>query len=156
MLLSPSVKTCSSLPWRKDDAGKLRLLLISRRQEQDWILPTAALDGVTAPADIAQRAAFRQAGLIGISSPLTLAELLVEETKTDIFPMRVRGTLVAWPERTLWKRDWVSASTAVKRIADPELSSLIEMIAADPDLLRDEVSASGRLDEYDGRESATN
>jgi ADP-ribose pyrophosphatase YjhB (NUDIX family) len=156
MLLSPSVKTCSSLPWRKDDAGKLRILLISRRQEHDWTIPTASLDGVTAPAEIAQRAAFRQAGLIGISSPLTLADLSGEKTRTEIFPMRVRGTLVAWPERSLWKRDWVSASTAVKRIADPELSGLIEMIAADPDLLREEVSAPGRLDEYNGRESATN
>lgn len=155
MLLSPSVKTCSSLPWRKDEAGKLRILLITRRQEHDWTIPTASLDGVTAPADIAQRAAFRQAGLIGISSPFTVADLLGEDTATEIFPMRVRGTLVAWPERTLWQREWLSARTAIKRATDPELARLIEAIAADPDLLRDEGSTDARLDSFDGRESAT-
>lgn len=139
VLQQTATRTFAALPWRKDDAGKLQILLISPRREKVWTIPWAETDGVTAPSDIAQRAAFRRAGLMGTCSPNPLTqEAGGRDLDMEIYPMRTKGTLVAWPERKLWQREWLSPTVAAKRVKDASLADLINTVANDPSLLKQE------------------
>ena len=135
--LRSTATTCAALPWRKDDTGEIQLLLISPRRDNNWTIPWAETDGVSAPADIAQRAAFRRAGLIGTSRPSPLPQDAEDRTSMEIFPMRVKGTLVAWPERKLWRREWLSMSAAAKKVDEASLADLIKAVVNDPTLLNE-------------------
>lgn len=133
----PTIETTSNelnrryaaLPWRRNGEGVVQVLLVSLRGERKWELPEGVPLEDKSPAETAQRVAFEKGGVIGFpnvepfTSYLRPKNIRGMETRyeTEIFPLRVMGTLVSWPGHKRYKRIWLDLDRATK-LADQRLS----------------------------------
>lgn len=123
----------AAIPYRRDAAGNLEVLLVTSRRKARWVLPKGNVRAML-PHSSAAREAFEEAGVLGVISDVAIgtyplgsnASVSLELVKVHAFPLAVNTVLQIWPEMDMRERRWHSSSEAIKVIKDGALRSLMK------------------------------
>ena len=117
--------------------GELRLALITSASGRRWVIPKGVIDPGETAAGSAAREALEEAGLLGTLSDEPIGSYTYDKwggtCRVEVFLMRVDEALDSWPESDIRTREWVSVTTAARRVREVDLKRLIKSV---PDLLR--------------------
>lgn len=106
---------------------KLKVYLITSRQERQWIIPTGKLEKKLSNRQVAALEAFEEAGILGKLDKHFRERGLLQspngksKRKTTIFLLYVKRTLKFWPEIHDRKRKLVSLKKYLKSISNKKL-----------------------------------
>lgn len=134
-----SRRFAAAIPFRRDAAGELELLLVTSRSKRRWVIPKGRVRGML-PHAAAAREAFEEAGVLGVIAHRHVGVYRQRKTytsgeKLDIavqaFPLFVNTQLRSWPEMAIRRRRWLHAQTAVETVGHVELQHLLATFARD-------------------------
>jgi 8-oxo-dGTP pyrophosphatase MutT (NUDIX family) len=137
----------AALCWRLRK-GTLQFVLITSRDTGRWVIPKGWPVPGLAPSAAAANEAWEEAGVIGRIGDQPLGDYpyhkvtspaLTIRCAVTVFPMRVSELKRNFPEAKERRRSWFDADKAAKLVAEPELASLFQTIAAQPGLLRGQI-----------------
>ncbi|MEM8580761.1 MAG: NUDIX hydrolase [Pseudomonadota bacterium] len=116
------------------DKGKPRVLLVTSRETQRWVIPKGwPIQGLSAP-DAAKVEAWEEAGIVGKISDRCLGFYAYHKSfpKSDplpivvaVYPMRVKALKDKFPEAGQRRRKWMSRKKAAERVQEPELRKIL-------------------------------
>ena len=132
----------AALCWRLH-RGRVQVLLITSRDTGRWVLPKGwPMAGKTA-AESAAIEAWEEAGVTGAvapGAPIGLYRYDKNRSPIDalpcvvtVHPLRVNGLADKFPERKQRRRKWFDATKAAQKVAEPDLSRLLEQLRASED-----------------------
>jgi predicted phosphate transport protein (TIGR00153 family) len=122
------------LPYRIDNEGAVRVLLITSRDTRRWVVPKGNLIRGLAGHEAAAHEAFEEAGVSGIPCPTPLGFYdydkrrrngSVKRATVAVFPLAVTGQADDWPEQDERDSKWFTLSAAAAAVDEPALSRLI-------------------------------
>lgn len=134
-----------ALPWRVGRCGNVRTLLITSRRRGRWIVPKGWLERGTSPTQSAAREAYEEAGVIGKIHATPLGRYSYLKQRDDgssdlcdvsLFGLRVRGTLINWPEKGQRQRRWCTLAEASELVDEPQLKQLLKSVEKGSTALR--------------------
>jgi 8-oxo-dGTP pyrophosphatase MutT (NUDIX family) len=140
-------RQCAALPFA-NEKGELRVLLVTSRETQRWVLPKGWTEKRLPPHALAAKEAFEEAGVLGEveRQPIGRYRYLkrgphkrVTPCSVRVFPLRVKRLLDDWPERRERQRRWFSAAEAAMAVEEGGLVTLLLSLAMP------EADAAGRL-----------
>jgi 8-oxo-dGTP pyrophosphatase MutT (NUDIX family) len=123
----------------------LQFVLITSRDTGRWVIPKGWPVPGLAPSAAAANEAWEEAGVIGRIGDRPLGDYLYHKATSPVltircavtvFPLRVSDLKRNFPEAKERRRSWFDASKAAKLVAEPELASLFQTIAAQTALLK--------------------
>ena len=129
----------AALPYRIE-AGQVRILLITSRGTQRWVIPKGWPMNGLKPNEAAAVEAMEEAGVVGeieaapIGSYRYLKALKADEeiaVQVIVFPLLVRGQADDWKEQGQRRAQWVRHQRAAALVAEPALRRLIQDFGAD-------------------------
>jgi 8-oxo-dGTP pyrophosphatase MutT (NUDIX family) len=106
------------------DNEKLRVYLITSREQRRWIIPTGKPERKLSNRQVAALEAFEEAGILGKIDKNFSERVLLHspsgkhERKTTVFLLYVKRTLKLWPEIRERKRKLVSIKKYLKSISN--------------------------------------
>jgi 8-oxo-dGTP pyrophosphatase MutT (NUDIX family) len=114
--------------------GKIRVLIVTTRSGNSWIVPKGWPMDQATPAQAAEREAFEEAGVQGKVSPNCLGIYSYSKGHggddlpcvVALFGLKVKKIHAIFPERGQRKRKWLSRKKAAALVSNPELSQLIK------------------------------
>ena len=132
------LRQVAALPYRLDETGRVRFLLITSRGTRRFVLPKGwrmkkLSDGHAAAAEAKQ-----EAGVIGTISKRPVGSYFYWKrvkraflpVSVDVYPLKVSEERHDWREQQERDRAWVSLDQAVALIDEPQLALLIRDAAA--------------------------
>ncbi|MGZ3377491.1 MAG: NUDIX hydrolase [Phenylobacterium sp.] len=120
----------AALPWRRNDAGQLELLLITSRETHRWVIPKGWPVKGKSSAKSAAQEAFEEAGVTGKldKSPVgsyaydkRLKNGRLQHVRVTVFALLVEGEAEVFPEAGQREKRWVSLPEAARLVDEPEL-----------------------------------
>ncbi|HTH98094.1 MAG TPA: NUDIX hydrolase [Stellaceae bacterium] len=124
-----------ALPYRVTEQGHLEILLITSRGTGRWIIPKGWPMKDRKPAKAAEQEAFEEAGLRGDIGDKPIGTFTYEKfldvpgvslpCAVQVFPLRVKRQLGAWPEDSQRRTQWFTAAEAAARVDEADLRALI-------------------------------
>jgi 8-oxo-dGTP pyrophosphatase MutT (NUDIX family) len=129
----------AALPFRIE-AGQVRILLITSRGTQRWVIPKGWPMNGRKPNEAAAVEATEEAGVIGevevapIGSYRYLKALADEReiaVQVIVFPLRVEGAQEHWKEQGQRRSAWFRYQRAATLVAEPALRRLIQDFGAE-------------------------
>lgn len=129
-----------ALPWRRNEGGKMEVLLITSRTLGRWIIPKGQPMADKTLAEAAAIEAFEEAGVEGEMSPDPLGTFEHEKSHWLISPVRyrivvhplaVRRELAGWPEKSQRRRRWHLPEEAASIVNSDQLAGLLRRFGAD-------------------------
>jgi 8-oxo-dGTP pyrophosphatase MutT (NUDIX family) len=119
------------------DDGALRVLLVTSRETGRWVIPKGWLAKGLRHHKSAAREAMEEAGVSGRigTKPIGSYQYIKRDDKADhllgvsVFLLAVSKQKNRWPEQEQRQRAWFSIEVAARRVAEPELRTLIRSIA---------------------------
>jgi 8-oxo-dGTP pyrophosphatase MutT (NUDIX family) len=127
----------AALCWRMH-RDRVEVLLITSRDTGRWVLPKGwPMDGRDAPGAAAQEA-WEEAGVTGVVKPdviglfgydKVIAPAATLPCMVSVFALRVAALARRFPERKERRRKWFSAEAAARKVAEPELRTLLRAVA---------------------------
>ena len=122
--MPPSVQQAAAIPIRDG-----LICMVTSRSGRRWVVPKGCIEPGHTPHEAARIEAWEEAGLVGTLKTEPIGSYHYEKYGMDhhvlVFLMWVSGEKADWPERTVRRREWVPVKTALERIEEPELQSLI-------------------------------
>ncbi|MET0239486.1 MAG: NUDIX hydrolase [Sphingobium sp.] len=127
-------KQSAAIPFRRNAAKELEILLVTSRRKGRWVLPKGTVRGVL-PHATAAREAFEEAGALGVISRDAIGVYYqrkrtgsgdIKEVPVQAFPLFVNTLLGKWPEMAMRKRQWMHASLAAEAVNDDEIRTVLE------------------------------
>lgn len=131
---------CGALCWRMHH-GQVQVLLITSRETGRWVIPKGWPIGAAPDAASAAAEAWEEAGVEGsvCETPLgfysydkALKPGVFRPCIVTVFALRVGRLRARFPERRERRRKWFDAARAARKVAEPELRTLLATVAADP------------------------
>lgn len=132
------------MPYRTDEDGQVRVLLITSRETQRWVIPKGnPIKGLEAH-EAAAHEAFEEAGVQGIPCPSSIGSYryakrrkggMVRTMAVDVFPFSVTGQADEWPEQDERTCAWFTLANAAGAVEEPELKTLISTFREPPPTL---------------------
>jgi len=127
----------AALPWRRDDDGEVKVLLITSRETRRWVIPKGWPIKGLKPQKTAAREALEEAGVQGAMAKKIgvfhydkrLADGRVQKIRVAVFPLKVEVELDRWPEAHERVRRWTSPGDAAALVLEPELAELLRRFA---------------------------
>lgn len=122
-----------ALCWRMR-GSRPQVLLITSRDTGRWVIPKGWPMAHLAARDAALREAWEEAGVEGTGSGPALGFFAYRKALADrssvpcvveVFPVRVDRLADRYPEKGQRRRKWFSPEKAAKKVAEPELRTLI-------------------------------
>lgn len=116
------------------EAGQPRILLITTRRAQRWIIPKGWLINGLTPSETAAREAWEEAGVLGVCGADSLGRFATVKKRSnkasalclvDVFPLHVRRLEAQYPEVGERRRKWYSPQKAAQRVTSPDLAALL-------------------------------
>ncbi len=154
--MEPSpIRQVAAFPYRIESDGSMRVMLITSRETQRWVIPKGNLIKGLSPHEAAAQEAFEEAGLEGIACPTLIGSYTYHKRRkngleraivVDVFPLAVTGQADEWPEQDERSQTWFSLANAAAAVDEPELKSIIAGFRAPPAPrgLADRVPAAGQ------------
>lgn len=141
------------MPYRRNEAGEVEVLLLTSRTRRRWIIPKGWPIKGLKPAKSAAREAFEEAGVRGVVGGKALGrftynKLLDEDGRAVIcevavFPLAVRRQLKVWPEIEQREIRWVAVSEAAALTDEDGLRPLLQAFSAKMEAKRKPASERG-------------
>ena len=128
------VDQIAALPVRLNKKGKLRVLMVTSRENRRWVMPKGwEMDGKK-PWRAAEIEALEEAGAVGYIAKKSVGTYRYRkrldkrgaiECLVTLYPMIVERLEPRWKERNERTRRWFSLKNAAKLVDEPELSALL-------------------------------
>ena len=129
----------AALPWRRDAAGEVEVLLITSRETRRWVIPKGwPIKGLGSAKSAAQEA-FEESGVQGKirKRPVgtyhydkRLKNGRLQHVRVAVFALAVETEAEAYPEVGQRERTWVSPTEAARLVDEPELMVLLATFKA--------------------------
>lgn len=130
----PPIRQVAALPYRVEQDGSIRVMLITSRETQRWVIPKGnPIKGLRAHEAAAQEA-YEEAGVEGIPCPALIGQYryikrrksgLARNVDVDVFPFAVTGQADEWPEQDERTCAWFTLANAASAVDEPELKGII-------------------------------
>jgi predicted phosphate transport protein (TIGR00153 family) len=136
-----SIRQVAALPYRTQDDGTLRLLMVTSRDTRRWIIPKGNPIRGLPPHLAAAQEALEEAGVSGIPCPSPLGSYQYwkrrkdgrfKDAQVEVFPLAVLLEDEEWPESHERERRWFSPNEAAAVVEEVELATLITGFKAEP------------------------
>jgi len=123
-----------ALPYRRDEAGGLRILLVTSRDTGRWVVPKGNPMPRLAGWEAAAREAFEEAGVEGRIERTPIGSfryrkrrrlMLPVYAEVTLFPLCVERELDQWLEEHQRRRRWFAQEEAAVAVAERKLKRLI-------------------------------
>jgi 8-oxo-dGTP pyrophosphatase MutT (NUDIX family) len=124
----------AALPWRRDAAGRVEVLLITSRETRRWVIPKGwPIKGLTSPQSAA-REAFEEAGVEGDAAKSKLGTYTYDKrlrsgrmqaVRVTVYALKVATERDTWPEKGQREKLWIPPAEAAQRVDEPDLRALI-------------------------------
>ena len=124
----------AALPWRRDAAGQVEVLLITSRETHRWVIPKGwPIKGMKSPKSAAQEA-FEEAGLRGKVAKRPLGSYTYEKrlkngrlqhVRVAVFALQVESEAEVYPEVGQREKLWLPIIEAARRVDEPERMVLL-------------------------------
>ncbi|MFN3723785.1 MAG: NUDIX hydrolase [Paracoccaceae bacterium] len=128
----------AALCWRMH-RGHVQVLLITSRETGRWIIPKGWPMIGKSPSETAATEAWEEAGVQGTldgAAPIgfyTYDKLRGPKPPVpchvSVFPLRVKKLVDNFPERKQRRRKWFDAHKAARKVAEPELRTLLKHLS---------------------------
>jgi 8-oxo-dGTP pyrophosphatase MutT (NUDIX family) len=121
-----------ALPYRVTD--DVEVMLISSRETKRWVIPKGWPIKGKKPHVSASIEAFEEAGLVGEADNHAIGAFYYVKRlkggdealcKVDVFPLKVKGQAVSWPEKKQRTCSWFPIAEAAELVQEPELRDLL-------------------------------
>ena len=124
----------AALPWRRDAAGEVEVLLITSRETRRWVIPKGwPMKGVKS-AKCAALEAFEESGVRGKVGKRPMGSYAydkrlkngrLQHVRVAVFPLLVDSEADAYPELGQRERLWLPLTEAARMVDEPELMVLL-------------------------------
>jgi 8-oxo-dGTP pyrophosphatase MutT (NUDIX family) len=123
-----------ALPFRREEDGSLRVLLVTSRETKRWVIPKGWPVKGLKPWSAAAREAYEEAGLVGEVERRAIGCYLYDKRlknrdvvgcAVEVFPFAVRKRLKRWPEKGERDSRWFTIEEAAEAVVETGLSALI-------------------------------
>ena len=124
----------AAIPWRRNGAGEIEVLLITSRETRRWVIPKGWPIKGKSSAKSAAREAFEEAGVRGKvrKSPVggyiydkRLKNGRVQRVRVTVFALEVAEEAEVFPEAAQREKLWASPAEAARSVAEPELMVML-------------------------------
>ncbi|MDR3507436.1 MAG: NUDIX hydrolase [Caulobacteraceae bacterium] len=128
----------AALPFRRDGEA-LRILLVTSRETQRWVIPKGWPMKGRLPHAAAAQEALEEAGIVGqiAESPIGAYHYMKRlkngsaiACTVDVYPLEVEIQRPHWPEQHQRTAHWFSVEEAAEAVHEPELQTLIQAFGA--------------------------
>jgi 8-oxo-dGTP pyrophosphatase MutT (NUDIX family) len=129
----------AAVPWRRNPAGEIEVLLITSRETRRWVIPKGwPIKGMSS-AKSAAREAFEEAGVGGKvrKRPVgtyhydkRLKNGRLQHVRVAVFSLQVESEAEAYPELGQREKSWVTPAEAARLVDEPELMVLLATFKA--------------------------
>jgi len=124
----------AALPWRRDAAGEVEVMLITSRETRRWVIPKGwPIKGKTSRKSAAQEA-FEEAGIRGKISKRPIGAYAydkrlkngrLQHVRVAVFGLQVESEAAAYPELGQREKAWLPLVEAARLVEEPELMVLL-------------------------------
>jgi 8-oxo-dGTP pyrophosphatase MutT (NUDIX family) len=126
------------LPYAVQEDGTVRLLLVTSRETQRWVVPKGWPMESLKPHEAAAREAFEEAGIVGKAKKRAIGayqywkrlESSFTLCRVEVFPLLVERLEKSWPEQKQRDRRWFELEDAALLVDEPGLEALIRSFVA--------------------------
>lgn len=129
--MSNPVRQAAAIPVRDG-----RVCLVTSRSGRRWVFPKGRIDPGHTPEEAAMIEAWEEAGLRGRLSPDPVGSYTYTKYEMPhevaVYVLAVNDEKANWPERTVRRREWVTAETAIERVEEPGLRELLRLLFVTP------------------------
>jgi 8-oxo-dGTP pyrophosphatase MutT (NUDIX family) len=127
----------AALPYRRDEATGLSVLLVTSRTRRRWILPKGKVPPGMLPSSAAEREAFEEAGVLGRIERAPIPShrkdhadgLRGERFSVQTFALEVTDELSSWQEMRQRERRWFAMADAINAVQDREIRRMLRSFA---------------------------
>ena len=137
----PPIRQIAALPYRIEDDGTVRVLLITSRETRRWVVPKGNPIRGLASHEAAAHEAFEEAGISGIACPAPLGTFdymkrrrsgSLKHATVALFPLAVTEQAEDWPEQDERETRWFGLDEAAEAVEEPHLKRLIANFRVPP------------------------
>jgi 8-oxo-dGTP pyrophosphatase MutT (NUDIX family) len=124
----------AALPWRRNGAGEVEILIITSRETHRWVIPKGwPIKGMSS-AKSAAREAFEEAGVIGKIRKVPIGSYAydkrlrngrLQHVRVAVFALQVDTESDIFPEAGQRQKLWASPIEAARHVDEPELMVLL-------------------------------
>ncbi|NQZ68406.1 MAG: NUDIX hydrolase [Lentisphaeria bacterium] len=107
---------------------KIKIVLVTSRGKQEWILPKGHIEEKLSKKESARLEAYEEAGVIGSIDPANAEYIELGKASFMVYPMKVSSTLDEWPEDHQRARKIVSPEKALKLVSNPDIRLCIKRL----------------------------
>ena len=134
----PSSSQVAAIPVRRQDDGKLEVLLVTSRETRRWIVPKGWPWPEVSDHEAAAAEAWEEGGVRGRILPDKLGTFSYDKRRDGIlltvdvvvYVLEVTEEEHTWPEMEERQRAWFSPAAAAKAVMEPELKALLHTLEA--------------------------
>jgi 8-oxo-dGTP pyrophosphatase MutT (NUDIX family) len=109
-----------------------RICMVTSSSGKRWVLPKGMIDPGHTAGEAALVEAWEEAGLVGTLQTDPVGSYLYEKYGRTyhviVFLMNVTEMADDWPERGVRKREWIDTETAIDRIEEPGLRTIVDTV----------------------------
>ncbi|MXP65117.1 NUDIX hydrolase [Roseomonas sp. M0104] len=129
----PGGQQFAALPFAEVE-GEVRVLLVTSRETRRWVLPKGWAEEGLAPAELAAKEAFEEAGVLGRAAPRSIGSYRYRKRlktgqelscEVGVYPLQVEQLLGDWPEAHQRERRWFSPAQAAAQVQEDDLAALL-------------------------------
>lgn len=129
----------AAIPYRRNSARELEVLLITSRRKGRWVLPKGTIRGML-PYASAAREAFEEAGVLGVVGKTSVGVYFHRKKlpsgdqiaiPVNAYPLFVNTLLRTWPEMSYRRRRWMHVIEAADIVEQAELREILHGFARD-------------------------
>ncbi len=131
----------AALPWRRTVDGSVKVLVITSRETQRWVIPKGWPMKNRTPAAAAAQEAFEEAGVVGEVNAEAIGSYRYRKRLRDgrfqgvqvsVFSLEVLVEQLSWPEQAERQKRWISPAEASLMVDEPELKALLRGFLPEP------------------------
>jgi 8-oxo-dGTP pyrophosphatase MutT (NUDIX family) len=136
---APHLTQVAALPMKVDDAGIVRVLLLTSRQTRRWVIPKGwPMKGRT-PWQAAARETEEEAGLVGRPQKTPIGSYSYfkrraahfDVCQVDVYILEVEKKLKHWREKGQREARWVTIEEAASLVQEPGLIAIFRRLLSD-------------------------
>ena len=133
------LKEHAALPWRMNCDGNLEVMLLRPRRGGSWRVPPVRCSGTRTGLQLADRAAFKEAGITGRIGSEPLGRYVAlrlhpcgsrKAVELTVYGLHVWGTLVSWPNNVKVIRRWMAPAEAAVSVEETGLRDLFASLVS--------------------------